>query len=400
MKKIVIIGGGFAGLWTAFSAVRLAKLNNLEDKIDITLINKDPYHGLRPRYYENDLSNTRIRLETFLSPLGIKLIVDEVADINCVTQEIKLKQHAPHSYDRLILATGSQLYTPKIPGLNEYSFNVDTYQAAEKLKKHFELLPSINRSGRYTVVVVGGGFTGVEAATDFMNRLKTIAPNDKVRVIVVDRSKVAGRFGTETQAVILKAFKALGIETISNVQVSKIAKDHIELDSGDIIETHTTVWTAGMQSNGLTKEFGLDLDRFGRLPVDRFLRIQGVKNCFAAGDVAAATTDGIHSALLSCQHAMPQGRVAGNNAIADLFDLNLSVYEQIKFVTSIDLGSWGALYAEGWDQRIVAVKEAAKEIKLFINHDRIYPPSIEDNLEKLLQAAEPIFKSIKFEMST
>lgn len=199
----------------------------------------------------------------------------------------------------------------------------------------------------------------------------------------------------EPQTVILNAFKDMGIESISDVQIKRIAKDHAELDSGEIINTQTLVWTAGMQSNKLTKEFSVGLDRFGRLPVDRFLRIQGVENCFAAGDVAAATTDGKHMALLSCQHAMPQGRFAGNNAIADLFGKKLAMYEQPKFVTSIDLGSWGALYSEGWDQHVVEIKEAAKKIKLFINHDRIYPPSVDNGVENLLGAAEPAFKPIK-----
>ncbi len=125
------------------------------------------------------------------------------------------------------------------------------------------------------------------------------------------------------------------------------------------------------------------------------MRIQDIKNCFAAGDVAAATTDGSNMALLSCQHAMPQGRVAGNNAIADLLGKDHVKYEQEKFVTCIDLGSWGALYAEDWDQRVANIKEEAKKIKLFINHDRIYPPSIKEGINKLLEAAEPVFKSIQ-----
>lgn len=395
MKRIVIIGGGFAGLWAAFSATRLARMHNLENEVEITLINKDQYHGLRPRYYENDLSNTRIGLEEFLTPLCVKLIIGEVANIDHQMQKVFLNSKESHQYDKLILATGSRLCTPDIPGLQEHAFNVDNYQAAKRLQIHIESLPAKDGEGRYTIIVAGGGFTGVEAATEFMGRLKNIAPNNEARVIVIDRSKVASRFNQETQTVILNAFKDMGIESMSDVQIKRIAKDHAELDSGEIINTQTVVWTAGMQSNKLTKEFAVELDRFGRLPVDRFLRVQGVDNCFAAGDVAAATTDGKHMALLSCQHAMPQGRFAGNNAIADLFGKELAMYEQPKFVTSIDLGSWGALYSEGWDQQVVEIKEAAKKIKLFINLDRIYPPSVDNGVEKLLEAAEPAFKPIE-----
>ena len=384
MKKIVIIGGGFAGLWAAFSAVRLARIESLQHKVDITLINKDQYHGLRPRFYESNLDNTRIELENFLTPLGVKLVIGEISSIETQVQQVMVDSQSIYPYDKLIIATGSHLDMPDIPGLQDYSFNVDTYAAATRLHEHIHTLPKKSIEGQYTLVVVGGGFTGVE-----------VAPGDKVRVIVLDRTQVASRFGAETKAVIVKAFHEMGIESISNVAVQSIHPDHIVLNSGDIIKTQTVVWTAGMKSSTLTQQFGVKLDAFGRLPVDRFLRIQGVGHCFAAGDVAAATTDGTHQALLSCQHAMPQGRFAGNNAVADLFGIPALMYEQPKFVTSIDLGSWGALYAEDWDQHIVKIKAPAKKIKCFINHDRIYPPSVDNGTDNLLNAAEPAFKEIK-----
>ena len=397
MKQIVIIGGGFAGLWAAFSAVRQIKTLGKEGKVAITLINKTPYYNLRPRFYESKLDNTRILLNKFLRPLDVTLLVDEVATIDYFSQKINLKINNELSYDRLILAAGSRLIIPDIPGLKEYAFNVDTFEAAQHLQKHIYSLSNQNGDGQYTIVVAGGGFTGVEAATDFMDRLVRLTPkNKKPRVIIIDRSKVASRFSDETQNVIFEAFHAMGIEILSNIEIKKVFQDCIYLSNDEVIPTKTVVWTAGIQSNDLTKQFGVELDRFGRLPVDRYLRVLGVKNCFAAGDVAAATTDGKHMALLSCQHAIPQGRFVGNNVVADLFGEELLMYEQPKFVTCIDLGSWGALYAEDWDQRIVKIKNEAKKIKFFINHNRIYPPDInEHGMDTLLDAAEPVFKPIK-----
>lgn len=394
MKQIVIIGGGFAGLWSALSAIRLIRMHGLNGQVEVTLVNKDNYHGLRPRYYENDLDSTRVPLEKYLTPLGVNLVIGDVTHIDHLNQKVTLNHEQDITYDRLVLATGSRLCTPTIPGFNDYAFNVDTFQSASKLKSHIESLPQKSPSGRYTVIVVGGSFTGIEVATELMDRLKAIAPNNEARVIVIDRSKLASRFSDQMRTVIANAVDEMGIETISNAQIKSINASGIELDSGEIIETQTVVWAAGMQANPLTGVFGLNLDNSGRLPVNRHLKIQGVKHCFAAGDVAAATTDGTHGALLSCQHAMPQGRVAGHNVVADLFGLELIQYEQLKYVTCLDLGSWGAVYAEGWDQQVVSVKEAAKKTKLFINHDRINP-ALYDSVEKLLEAAEPVFKQIK-----
>lgn len=391
MKKIVIIGGGFAGLWAAFSAVRAIKMYGLENKVEVLLINKDKYHGLRPRFYEYDLESTRISLEKYLHPLGINLILGEVTDINHLNQTITLHQQKTLRYDRLIVATGSHLYLPDIPGFREYAFNVDSYYAADRLKAHVDSLSQKEEAGRYTIVIAGGSFTGIEAATDLMDRLKKITPH-QARVIIIDRSEIASRFSQEMREVILTALKEMEIETIANVQIKKITANQLELSSGEIIATQTVVWAAGMQANQLAEKFNLTLDRYGRLPVDRYLKIQDIHHCFAAGDIAAATTDGTHTALLSCQHAMPQGRFAGHNAVADLFEKELLIYEQPTFVTCLDLGSWGAIYSEGWDQQVVSIREAAKKIKLFINHKRIYPPS--DNLNDLLEAAEPKFKPL------
>jgi NADH:ubiquinone reductase (H+-translocating) len=180
MKKIIIIGGGFAGLWSAFSAKRhLRKINKVHEA-EIILINKDQYHGLRPRFYEEDLSNTRILLNDFLGPLNIKFIVGEVSKINCHQKEIVLANHESLYFDTLILASGSTLSTPNIPGLAEYVFNVDTYAAAHKLGEHIKTLNQKAGKGRFTILVIGGGFTGVEAATDFMDRLKKFTVNGEL----------------------------------------------------------------------------------------------------------------------------------------------------------------------------------------------------------------------------
>src|SRR5262249_35482243 len=95
------------------------------------------------------------------------------------------------SYDRLVVATGSKLFRPNIPGLAEHGFAVDSLDDAVALDKHLQGLanrPAVN--GRDTVVVTGGGFTGIEAATEMPTRLRKILGNKaKPRVIIVDRNK-------------------------------------------------------------------------------------------------------------------------------------------------------------------------------------------------------------------
>ncbi|MDF1759795.1 MAG: FAD-dependent oxidoreductase [Coxiellaceae bacterium] len=398
MKRIVIIGAGYGGLWSAMSAARHLDLLGKSDQVDVTLINRDEYHGVRPRFYETDLDQLRVPLLEVLGPIGVKLVIGEVREVNAESHKIHYvdQQSEPQvlTYDRLILATGSHLFQPPVPGLAEYGFNVDTYQAAEKLFYHIEDLPNKPEKGRYTVVVVGGGFTGVEASTNIIDRLRRIAPDDaSPRVLVLDHNQIASTVGEQPQQVIHQAMDKMGIEMCPNTGVNVIAEDHIELDNGELVETQTVVWTAGMRSSDLTQQFEVELDRYGRLPVNQKLHIEGVSDCFAAGDVAEAKPEPGHTALLSCQHAMPQGRVAGHNAVADLLGEPLVDYDQPWFVTCFDLGSGGAIYAETWDSQVRDTEKAAKAIKLYINHDRIYPPT-KDGRESLLAAGEPVFKVI------
>ncbi len=388
MRKIVIVGGGFAGLWSAFSAWRHVTILKKQHDIEIVLINKSQFHDIRPRFYEYHLEETQIPLEKVLKPIQVSFVLGGVMHIDCQLQHVILGDGQQIDYDKLILATGSQLVAPTIAGVREHAFNVDTYAAAITLRNHIDSFKKSYPCEQHTIIVVGGGFTGIEVATELVDRLNA-------RVILVDKSEVAGQFGSEMKRVIRQALNALKIKVLSYVDINEVCSDGIRLGDGKKIKADTVVWTAGMQASLLTELFHLELDKLGRLPVDRFLHIQGVENCFAAGDVTSATTDGIHTVRQSCQHAMPQGRVVGHNAVAELFEKPLVMYEQEKYVTCLDLGSWGAVYSEGWDQHVKEIKEKAKKIKRYINCERIYPPSLTHGISELLDAAQPVFKAVK-----
>ena len=127
MPHLVIIGGGFAGFWSAMSAVRQARELGKFEELAITLIAKDEYHAIRPRFYEHDLTNTRVPLRNYLSPLKIDLIVGEVCKIDTENRCIRVlaargsvcTTSADIVYDTLILAAGSRLKTIGIPGIEQ-----------------------------------------------------------------------------------------------------------------------------------------------------------------------------------------------------------------------------------------------------------------------------------------
>jgi NADH dehydrogenase len=144
-----------------------------------------------------------------------------------------------------------------------------------------------------------------------------------------------------------------------------------------------------MRANPLTRLFPVERDRLGRIPVDEYMRVKGMTNVFAAGDVASAVMADRHVSVMSCQHGRPMGRFAGHNVVCDLFGLPMLPLHIACYVTVLDLGPWGAVYTEGWDRHVVTKGEAAKKTKQVINCQRIYPPRTCDR-QTILAAAAPV----------
>jgi NADH:quinone reductase (non-electrogenic) len=175
---------------------------------------------------------------------------------------------------------------------------------------------------------------------------------------------------------------------MTGVRITAIDERDVTLSSGEVIPAATVVWCAGMRANPLTAQLGVPCDRLGRLPVDDYLRVEGVDGVFAAGDVAAARMDDEHLSVMSCQHGRPMGRYAGYNVISELLGEPMLSLRIPWYVTVLDLGSAGAVYTEGWDRHVVSRGAEAKATKQVINGERIYPPLTGDRAA-LLAAAAP-----------
>ena len=117
-KQIVILGGGFAGLWAALAAARKLDECHAEGDVEITLVDRTTYHNIRVRNYEADLSDVCIPLQDVLSPVGVRFIHGEASDIDAVERKVSVQTRdglAVIKYDRLVLALGSELVRPPPP---------------------------------------------------------------------------------------------------------------------------------------------------------------------------------------------------------------------------------------------------------------------------------------------
>ncbi len=288
------------------------------------------------------------------------------------------------------MAAGSKLFRPDIPGLAEFAFSVDQRDEAAALDNHLrDLAKEPTSSKRDTVVVAGGGFTGLEIATELPERLRGILGAEAdIKIVIVERADTIGPdLGSGPRPTIDQALAELGIESRLGSAVASIDADGLTTADGERIETSTVIWTAGVRASALTSQISAERDALGRLRVDQDLRVASSPKVFAAGDAAVAPTDdqGNHT-LMSCQHAIPSGKSAGDNAAADLLGLLPTPYSQPQYVTCLDLGSAGAVVTQGWDRKIWMTGAESKAFKIMINGTLIYPPT---DRETAFAAANP-----------
>ena len=391
-KRVLVLGSGFAGLWAALGAARrLDELGAAQGAVDVTVISSQPYHDIRVRNYEADLSPCRIPLQELLDPAGISHITADVTGIDASAALVSTADGASHGYDRLVLALGSKVAKPDLPGLAEFGYDVDTYDGATKLQAHIRgLTGRAADTASATAIVVGAGLTGIETACELPDMLAdTLGAAVTPRVILVDHNpRVGSDMGDSARPVIEKALADNRVDTMTGEGVAAVDERSVTLSSGEVIPAATLVWCAGMRANPLTSQFGVTCDRLGRLPVDDYLRVEGVDNVFAAGDVAAAKMDDEHLSVMSCQHGRPMGRYAGYNVVSDLLGAPMLSLRIPWYVTILDLGPAGAVYTEGWDRKVVSRGDEAKATKRVINGERIYPP-LNGDRAALLAAAAP-----------
>lgn len=380
-QHILVIGAGFGGMWTAISATRLFNIHD-HNNVEVTVLAPQAELRIRPRFYEPNAHQLAAPIGELFDEVGVKFIKGAAETIDVTQKRVGYIDASGNKqvviYDKLVLATGSGLALPDTPGVAEHAFDVDQIEQAVRLENHLKnLVNQPESAARNTVVVAGGGFTGIETATEMPTRLRAIlGDRADIKVIIVDRgNKVGGSMGPEIAEKIAEASIETGVTWHLNASVVAVDADGVSLSDGQRIDAKSVVWTTGVRASSLTEQVPGERDHLGRLHVDANLKVIGQDDIYATGDVAYAATDDIgNHALMTCQHAIMLGRHAGNNVAAHILGVDPTPYRQPKYVTCLDLGAWGAVYTEGWDRQVKLTKQEGKELKTQINTVWIYPP--------------------------
>lgn len=357
-EEVLILGGGYAGAYAALGAARARG----DASVGIVLVSADPDFVNRPRLYEpNPGAHLRQPLAPMLERIGASFRLGRVTRIDVGTRRVILADGATLPWDRLVIALGSQTGRPSVPGI-ERAFDVGSYDGALTFNRHLKTLPA-----GATITVVGSGFTGLELATELAERY---------RVVLIERADViAPSLGEGPREAIAHALKALGVEVRLGTTL-------------DRIDGQTTVWCGGMVAHPLTRTLPAERDALGRLLTEPNLAVRGVRDVYAAGDVAFAMADDEHPALMSCQHAIKLGQFAGHNAMNELLGRPAVPYRQPVYRMCLDVGGAGAVITEGWEYRVVTSGMEAKARKREINRVWAALPAATDR-ETLLAFGEP-----------
>ncbi|UKJ23498.1 NAD(P)/FAD-dependent oxidoreductase [Enterobacter mori] len=398
-KQILIVGSGFSGMWAAVSAARLSALEG-KDNLKIAVLAPVPELRVRPRFYEEKVSTLVAPLTELFAELDIEFIAGRAEHIDTDAKRVTWRDNqgitSSVTYERLVLATGSQTKRLSIAGLAEYAFDIDQLESALIFEQHLDSLTARpDSSERNTVVVCGGGFTGIELATELPARLRSrLGEDTRIKIIVVERGAfIGGRYSEALRKTIEDASRELGVEWRLNSEVEAIDANGVTLKNGERIAASTVVWTAGVEANSLSQQINGERDNQGRLIVTESLQVPAHPDIYATGDMAHAKTDDAgNTALMTCQHAIQLGKFAGHNAAASLLNIAPYPYRQVNYVTCLDLGAWGAVYTEGWEQAVKHVREEAKKIKIAITNELIYPPAADKTVA--FAAADPLAKFV------
>src|SRR5829696_3921080 len=361
--NVVILGGGFGGLYTARklerllppASARVTVVNDVNFMLYTPLLPGAAGGTLEPRHVvvplREQLKSTHLRLARVTGADPAR---------NAVTIRTPEGQEEELRYDQLIVTLGSTSRSLPIPGLKEHAVGLKTLSEAIALRNRIvqtlEHAESIDddeaRHSLLTYVFVGAGYAGVEGLAelqDFAADVLELYPRCKMHgirfVLVEARDRLMPEISQGLADFAEAELRRRGIEIQLGTTIERVSADSTELSTGEVIPTRTVAWTAGVKPHPIVAELGLPLDDGGRIKVDRYCQVEGFEDVWAIGD-AAAVPDPARPGQPSpptCQHAIRQGRTVGANVAATLGAGKRKPFTYKTLGVFVDMGRYQAV---------------------------------------------------------
>lgn len=301
-KKIVILGGGYAGV---HAAKKLAKeLKKFKDNVEITLIDRNKHHILMTELHEIagnrvEEASVKISFDRIFSGKRVNVIRDEIKTINFKDQ-ILVGAKASYPYDQIIIATGAESTDFNIPGIKEHAFTAWGLQDVIRIKRH--IMDSVRiasylsdpeeRKEKLTFVVAGGGFTGVEITGELLEWLPILCKEygvdfSEVTLMNIEAlDSILNMLPEKPKNKAVAYMEKHGVIIRTNSLIVKADEKSITLKDGTIIKAQTLIWTCGIRGTTFCHELDITNGRVQRKQVDEFMKSPDYDNVYLAGDGA------------------------------------------------------------------------------------------------------------------
>ncbi|MBP5862840.1 NAD(P)/FAD-dependent oxidoreductase [Streptomyces sp. LBUM 1478] len=362
--RILIVGGGYVGLYTALRLQRQLKPELGRGDVEIVVVSPDPYMTYQP--FLPEAAAGSISPRHVVVPLRrvlnhCKVVIGEATAINHAKRIATLDTLATEeegteaeqlTYDELVLAPGSVSRTLPIPGLADYAIGFKTVEEAIGLRNHvieqMDIASSTRdpaiRDAALTFVFVGGGYAGVEALGELEDMARytaryyhNVKPEDMKWILVEASDRILPEVGEEMGRYTVTELRRRNIDVRLHTRLDSCADRVAVLSDGARFPTRTVVWTAGVKPHPVLAATDLPLNERGRLKCTAELTVEGVAHAWAAGDAAAVpdvTAEPGKETAPNAQHAVRQARALGDNIARSLRGQPLEKYAH-KYVGSV-----------------------------------------------------------------
>lgn len=307
VHQVVVVGAGFGGLAVA---------DGLESaNVEVTLVDQRNHHTFQPLLYQvatagldaNDISYPTRRLARGKPQL--RSVQGEVIGVDFDSDAVVLADGRRLRYDSLVLAPGGITADFGVPGVAEHAFGLkstaDAIALRHRVLQSFEDAGNDLQHGRphrkeaTTIVIVGGGPTGVELAGGFAELTsRVLSPDypeldpDAIRIVLVEgQDAVLAGFDDSLRTNARQTLERMGVDVLLNTQVARVSAASVDLSDGSTIGADTVVWAAGIRAHPLAERLGLETGPGSRVIVDDDLTLPGHSNVYAIGDFAAVKGD-------------------------------------------------------------------------------------------------------------
>jgi NADH:quinone reductase (non-electrogenic) len=351
---ILIVGGGYVGMYTALRLQKKLRRNEAR----ITIVDPQNYMTYQPFLPETAAGSLEPRhvvvpLRKVLKQCRVLTgLVTGIDHASRTATVLPLEGPAyPVRYDVIVVAPGSVVRTLPIPGLVEQGIGFKTVGEAIYLRNHVlsrldyaaSVTDAEHRRRALTFVFIGGGYAGIEAFAELedMARYATryydnVDPDDMRWVLIEATGRILPEVSVPMAEYTVKQLLKRNMDIRLSTRVDSLTGGHVVLTDGEEFDAETIVWTAGVKANPMLTRTDLPLDEKGRLRCTADLRVEGVEDAWGAGDCAAVPdlTDPGSFTGPSAQHAVRQTKTLAANIVAALRRRQLTDYRH-KYVGSV-----------------------------------------------------------------